>query len=794
MKTTSTRRTRATTKSVLCLLGAALVGCTKPPTQLYVRVRSDFDEGQVERVRATVAWVGVANGGIGLDAGRAPEYQLTAPGGEIVRRFPGSIVVAPREYRENVPVDIVLNVAPRGAPAAAFDVKARVRFARNRTAVVDMFVPSLCGDPSIRDRCLRRSVEEGVEYTCAGEGDDPCIRLREQTAAPWEPDSSAPPVDVRRRDAATEVETDSGVDSGVDAGVDSGVDAGVDSGVDTGSDAGVIGHPSTAMPMVGAQFSGRPTRFRVRVGADCTGADAVRLQFCSRPPSTGEDCGPTFVIGATMAEATVTGCGQTLTITPTITLPGPGRYHWRAQYLRSGTMIGNSSPWRPFFVRRTAVTSAGPLGARVDLDADGRGDLVVRAGGMPAPDRAYYLYGRNASVGSPVAFPRVAAGTLIGSRSVPVESGAAFASSMLFLGDAEGDADFDLLVADPGASAGVGWVHRFRSAPDMTGIFSLRFNTSDALAGPAAAGGDFGSALAAGDFDDDGYIDVLVGAAQEDSSRGAVYVFRGGPLGFTPRGAPVRRAGAVAMGRFGAGIAASCDLSGDGIADAAIGAPGEHAVYVYFGRPGLGLDFDNPRTIRSTGSAPDTFGSVLACDGDFDGDGVADLVVSAERRATPNTIEVFRGGASLVGAMTPITTPFWQTAAMTVNDRLGSAVRFTGPLFGSVGDTLVVGESELVTASTGFVKFYQNPSSSAVQVINPAMAMATVGARFGQSLQVLADLDSDGLDEIAVGGPDSDGSIGAVWIYRPDAVGINFARRITGPSMVNSGFGETLAQ
>ena len=220
--------------------------------------------------------------------------------------------------------------------------------------------------------------------------------------------------------------------------------------------------------------------------------------------------------------------------------------------------------------------------------------------------------------------------------------------------DADGYAD--LAVGAPGEDWG---------ATVDTGSVNVLYGTSTGL---SDAGGEtwsqndasiddsaeeydqFGHALAAGDFDNDGYDDLAVGVPGESvegkSSAGAVNVLYSASTGLLGVGSdfwhqemPYVPDGPESGDRFGFALAAG-DFDGNGCADLAVGVPDEGiglvaeagAVNVLHGTT-MGLSCDPP-TFWHQGIWPgtageeenDRFGRVLA-GGDFDGDGYDDLAI-----------------------------------------------------------------------------------------------------------------------------------------------------------------------
>ena len=178
----------------------------------------------------------------------------------------------------------------------------------------------------------------------------------------------------------------------------------------------------------------------------------------------------------------------------------------------------------------------------------------------------------------------------------------------------------------------------------------------------------FGEALASADFNGDGADDLAIGAPGEDSGvftdHGVVHVLFGTPTGLTAADQaywhldePSVLGDRKSYDNYGASLIGA-DFDHDGFADLAIGVPNKNsgsiaaagAVSVLFGAS-FGLSSLDDQLIRqATPEQQDHFARSLGW-GDYNGDGRADLAVSAPREdfngvSNAGIINVFYGRAS----------------------------------------------------------------------------------------------------------------------------------------------------
>ena len=358
-----------------------------------------------------------------------------------------------------------------------------------------------------------------------------------------------------------------------------------------------------------------------------------------------------------------------------------------------------------------------------DFNADGYSDLAMGAPrqdvgpGLTDAGALYVLYGSAAGLQTSAPAAQYFTADSPGMPS-PSVANALFGRS-LSAGDYNGDGKDDLAIGAPREDvvvgpttfmeAGVAYALYGTSAGLQTANPAAQFWTQDSPGVPDEVESSdwFARSLASGDFNGDGYVDLVVGVPLEDEEggtkqrkdSGAVNVLYGSAAGlqaispaaqFWDQDSPHVKDNDEAGDYFGHNLAAG-DFNGDGYADLALGVRLEDlderpivkeagAVNVLYGSAG-GLQTDNPENqfwsqdahhVLDTAENGEEFGFSVAA-GDFNGDGYADLAIGVAFESINDQVQGAGGVNVLYGSSAGLQTDlpenqFWTQDSPRVAD------------------------------------------------------------------------------------------------------------------------------
>ncbi|MEM7336490.1 MAG: integrin alpha, partial [Chloroflexota bacterium] len=200
------------------------------------------------------------------------------------------------------------------------------------------------------------------------------------------------------------------------------------------------------------------------------------------------------------------------------------------------------------------------------------------------------------------------------------------------------------------------------------------------------------SVSSAGDVNNDGYDDVIVGANWYDNgadNAGAAFVYLGGSDGLSTGYVWVGM-GNSANEEFGYAVSEAGDINADGFDDIIIGTLGSDSAYIYYGTD-TGIDQSSEQIL--TEQAGSEFGSAVSYAGDVNDDGFSDVIVGAPVFVSgQGTIRgrafVYYGSASGVSSSAD-----WAAEGGIDGSLFGISVSNAGDVNDDQVDDIVIGDS-----------------------------------------------------------------------------------------------------
>ena len=434
-----------------------------------------------------------------------------------------------------------------------------------------------------------------------------------------------------------------------------------------------------------------------------------------------------------------------------------------------------------------SVSSAG------DIDGDGRADLLLGAhangAGGELSGSAYLFYSTDALL----ATRSVVSLSSADLQLIGEEAGDRAGVAVHHAGDVDGDGRADLVVGAykndrGGADAGATYLLLSSGALAREGD-ELDLGASDLILVGEEAGDLSGRRLAmAGDVDDDGKSDLLVGASgqgEAGTGAGAAYLlFSSGALksrGLYDLGdADLKLLGASPGDGAGSAVAAAGDVDGDGDADILVGAPydaGEDveidadAVYLLLSSTAQALR----GSTLSLGDADfkfveeevnDRAGYAASGAGDVDGDGTPDLLVGAmyndEGGSNAGAAYLLKSSGALGSGETTmsLSAADIKFVGEESNDNAGIAVANAGHVDGDERADLLVGAHQQDGGGANAGAVYLLLSSGALSgevatldLSDADLKLIGVGAgdNTGTSVTGAGDINGDGLQDLLMG-------------------------------------------
>ncbi|MDX2050548.1 MAG: FG-GAP-like repeat-containing protein, partial [Rickettsiaceae bacterium] len=381
----------------------------------------------------------------------------------------------------------------------------------------------------------------------------------------------------------------------------------------------------------------------------------------------------------------------------------------------------------------SSVSNAG------DVNGDGYSDMIIGASGYSSyAGRAYVIYGGPALASINLGSLTSSQGFTVDGINTNDETGVSVSSA----GDINNDGYYDVMISASGYSSYAGRTYIIYGGSSLQNINLASLTSSQGFLVQGANSNDHlgFSVSSAGDLNNDGYDDMIIGAYGYSSGAGRTYIIYGGSslqninLASLTSSQGFWVQGINSYDNTGSSVSSAGDINNDGYADIVIGAPSYNLDNRYTGRAyviygGSSLQNINLASLTSSQgfwvqgiNTYDRTGSSVSSAGDINKDGYSDMIIGAYGCSSyAGRAYVIYGGPALASinlASLTSSQGFWLQGINT-NDYTGGSVSSAGDINKDGYDDMIIGADGYSSGAGRVYVIYGGAT------INPTLAPIT---------------------------------------------------------------------